>query len=90
MWTIAKIEEEDYGCEERLPGEPRMLLITLESEDGAEIRFEAAENWIELQGLDEGDEWPEDLEDEDSDDRIAAEQAEWMEGYYRAIQELEE
>lgn len=31
-------EEADYGCEERLPGEPRMLLITLESEDGAEIR----------------------------------------------------
>jgi hypothetical protein len=30
MWTIAKIEEADYGCEERLPGEPRMLLITLE------------------------------------------------------------
>jgi hypothetical protein len=89
MWTITKIEEADYGCEERLPGEPRMLLITLESEDGAEVRFEAAENWVEMQGLDEGDEWPEDL-GEDSDDRMAAEQAEWMEGYYRAIQELEE
>jgi hypothetical protein len=69
MWTIAKIEEADYGCEERLPGEPRMLLITLESEDGAAIQFEAAENWIEMQGLDEGDEWLEDLEDEDSDER---------------------
>jgi hypothetical protein len=34
MWTIARIEEADYGCEERLPGEPLMLLITLESEDG--------------------------------------------------------
>jgi hypothetical protein len=49
MWTIAKIEEVDYGCEERLPGEPRMLLITLESEDGATFQFEAAENWIEMQ-----------------------------------------
>jgi hypothetical protein len=64
MWTIVKIEEADYGGEERLPGEPRMLLITLESEDEAEIRFEATENWIEMQGLDEGDEWPEDLGDE--------------------------
>jgi hypothetical protein len=90
MWTIVKIEEADYGCEERLPGEPHMLLITLESEDGAAIHFEAAENWIELQGLDEGDEWPENLDDEDSDNRMAAEQTEWMEGYYRAIQELEE
>jgi hypothetical protein len=89
MMTIAKIEEADYGCEERLPGELRMLLITLESEDGAAIQFEAAENWVEMQGLDEGDEWPEDV-DEDSDDQMAAEQAEWMEGYYRAIQELEE
>jgi hypothetical protein len=79
MWTIAKIEEADYGCEKRLPGEPRMLLITLESEDGAAIQFEAAENWIEIQGLDEGDEWPEDLEDEEFDDQMAAEQAEWME-----------
>jgi hypothetical protein len=43
-----------------------------------------------MQGLEEGDEWPEDVEDEDSDDQMAAGQAEWMEGYYRAIQELEE
>jgi hypothetical protein len=89
MWTITKIEEADYGCEERLPGEPRMLLITLESEDGAEVRFEAAENWVEMQALDEGNEWPEEIEDEDPNDRMAAEQADWMEGYYRAIQELE-
>jgi hypothetical protein len=90
MWTIARIDEADYGCEERLPGEPLMLLITLESEDGAVIQFEAAENWIEMQGLEEGDEWPEDLEDQDPDDRKAKDQAAWMEGYYRALQELEE
>jgi hypothetical protein len=70
MWTIAKIEEADYGCEERLLGEPRMLLITLESEDGVAIQFEAAENWMEMQGLDEGDEWPEDLDgDREIDNR---------------------
>jgi hypothetical protein len=90
MWTIARIDEADYGCEERLSGEPLMLLITLESEDGAVIQFEAAENWIEMQGLDEGDEWPEDLDTEDPDDMKAAGQAEWMEGYYRAIQKMEE
>jgi hypothetical protein len=56
-----------------------MRLNTLESEDGAVIQLEAAENWIEMQGLDEGDEWPEDLEDEDSDDRMAAGQAELQE-----------
>ena len=22
MWTIARIDDTDYGCEERMPGEP--------------------------------------------------------------------
>ena len=67
MWTISRIDEADYGCEERLTEEPLMLLITLESEDGEVIQFEVAENWIEMQGLNEGDEWPEDIEAEDEE-----------------------
>lgn len=63
MWTIARIDEADYGCEERLPGEALMLLVTLKNEDGEVIRFEVAEKWIEMQGLDEGDEWPEEMGD---------------------------
>ena len=90
MWTIARIDEADYGCEERLPGEPLMLLITLESENGEVIQFEAAENWIEMQGLDEGDEWPEDIEAVDVDDEKGAIKNEWMDNYYKAIQEMEE
>ena len=90
MWTIARIDEADYGCEERLPGEPLMLLITLESENGEVIQFEVAENWIEMQGLDEGDEWPEDIESEDPENENAVMQNEWMENYYRALQEMEE
>ena len=85
MWTITRIEEADYGCEERMPGEPLMVLVTLTNEFGEVIRFEAAENWIELQGLDEGDEWPEDIEGEDS-----SRQDEWMENYYRAVEEMED
>ena len=90
MWTISRIDEADYGCEERLPGEPLMLLITLENEAEEVIQFEVAENWIEVQGLDEGDEWPEDIDTEDPDSTKAKEQAEWMENYYNALQELEE
>ena len=89
MWTIARIDEADYGCEERLPGEPLMLLITLENEVGEMVRFEVPENFIEMQGLDEGDEWPEDI-DNDADaviDRITR-QSEWMDKYYRAIEEF--
>lgn len=85
MWTISRIEEADYGCEERMPGEPLMVLVTLTNEFGEVIRFEAAENRIELQGLDEGDEWPEDIEGEDS-----SRQDEWMENYYRAVEEMED
>lgn len=90
MWTISRIDEADYGCEERLPGEPLMLLITLENEAAEVIRFEVAENWIEMQGLDEGDEWPEDIEAEDEEAVNAENQARWMENYYRALQEMEE
>ena len=90
MWTISRIDEADYGCEERLPGEPLMLLITLENEAEEVIQFEVAENWIEMQGLDEGDEWPEDIEGEDEEAVNAENQARWMENYYRALQEMEE
>mgnify|MGYP006967152754 FL=1 len=90
MWTISRIDEADYGCEERLPGEPLMLLITLENEAKEVIQFEVAENWIEVQGLDEGDEWPEDIETEDEEAVNAENQARWMENYYRALQEMEE
>lgn len=89
MWTITRIDEADYGCEERLPGEPLMLLITLENEEGTILRFEIAENWIELQGLDVGDEWPEDIEAEDPENQKAENQSAWMEYYYRAVQEMD-
>lgn len=34
--------------------------ITLESDDGRECQFEVSEDWLMDQGIDEGDEWPED------------------------------
>ncbi len=61
MWTIQRIDEVDYGCEERLPGEPLMALVTLENEIGEIISFEMPDNWLLMQGLNEGDEWPEEI-----------------------------
>ena len=61
MWTIQRIDEVDYGCEERLPGEPLMALVTLENEIGEIIFFEMPDNWLLMQGLNEGDEWPEEI-----------------------------
>ena len=90
MWTIQQISEADYGCEERLPGEPLMVLVTLESDIGEILQFEMPDNWLLMQGLDEGDEWPEDIDAEAPDSAQAQKQAEWMENYYNALQELEE
>lgn len=59
MKIIKRIEEADYGCEERLPGEPLKVLVTLLDEYGVSTKLEVVENWLEIQGLNEGDAWPE-------------------------------
>ncbi len=89
MWTIQRIDEVDYGCEERLPGEPLMALVTLENEIGELLSFEMPDNWLRIQELNEGDEWPEEITEENPETLKAKEQAEWMEHYYHALQELE-
>lgn len=62
MWYVSRIEEADYGCEERMPGEPLMALVILESNDGRECRLEVSEDWLLRQGIEEGDAWPEDID----------------------------
>ncbi len=90
MWTIKRIDEADFGCEERLPGEPLMVLVSLESDDGRVIQFETADNWLTVQELSEGDDWPEDIEMPDAADERTARQNQWMENYFEALEELEQ
>lgn len=90
MWTVLRIDEADYGCEERLPGEPLMALVTIESDDGRQCRFECADNWLVLQEINEGDEWPEDIEAIDAESERLDNMSEWMNNYYEAIEELED
>lgn len=89
MWYVKSITEADYGCEERMPGEPVMALVTLESEDGRVSRFEVAEDWLLHQGIDEGDEWPEDIDEPDVVAEKAHKISEWMGNYMAALEELE-
>ena len=91
MWTITSIEETDYGCEERMPGEPLMVLVTLENDFGREISFECADNWLLAQELDEGDEWPEELvqSDDEAIEKINRQSA-WMDNYLDALDEMDE
>lgn len=58
MWKVMRIMEADFGCEERAEDEPLMVLVTLESEDGRTLQFEVSDAWLTAQGIDEGDEWP--------------------------------
>ena len=59
MWTIVRIDEADYGCEERLPDEPLKVRITVKNEEGNKRVFECPEELIVSSGLNEGDEWTE-------------------------------
>lgn len=90
MWTITNISEADYGCEERLPGEPLLVLVTIENDDGRVCMFECAEDYLIKQELDEGDEWPEDIEAIDSEGERFDRMSDWMENYYQALEEMEE
>lgn len=90
IWIIKRIDEADFGCEERLPGEPLMTLVTLESDEGDNIQLEVADNWLIAMGLDEGDEWPEELvEQTKKEEDSILKQAEWMENYLDAASEIE-
>ena len=90
MWIIKRIDEADFGCEERLPGEPLMVLVTIESDGGENSQFEVADKWLDMMGLDEGDEWPEELINQaNEDEEKILRQSEWMDNFLDAIEEME-
>lgn len=92
MWTVTEIAEADFGCEDRLPGQPLLVLVTIENEYGDIRHFECADEWLVMQEIDEGDEWPEDVEEMDMTNVVnisAVEMQNWMEKYSEALEELE-
>ena len=62
-WTVKRIQEDDYGCEERPAGAKAHVLVTLVSEDGQERIIRAEDDWLYAKGIDEGDRWPEEAAD---------------------------
>lgn len=90
MWIIKRIDEADYGCEERLPGEPLMVSVLLENEYLETARLEVADQWLTMQELDEGDEWPDEIDAPGEKlDRVAAQNA-WLESFLEDMEQLEE
>lgn len=90
MWYVCRIEEADYGCEERMPGEPLLALVTLESDDGRECQFEVSEDWLSNQGIEEGDEWSDDIDGADKGSEKAINMSVWMDNYMDALREMDE
>ena len=90
MWFVSKIAEADYGCEERMPGEPLKTLVVLESDDGIVCQFEVADEWLINQGIEEGNEWPEDIDKADTLAEQISIQNECMNRYYESLAQLEE
>ena len=60
-WTVKRIQEDDYGCEERLEDAKVKVLVTLVDESGQERLIRVEEEWLYANGIDEGDGWPESL-----------------------------
>lgn len=89
MWTVVRIDEDDYGCEERMPGEPLMALVTVQSDDGRMEQVRMAEEWLQSQEIDEGDEWPEDIDEASMGLLRAESQMKFMDQYLEAIEEME-
>lgn len=90
MWIIKRIDEADFGCEERLPGEPLMALVLLENEYLETARIEVAEQWLTMQELDEGDEWPEEIDVTDDKLSSVMKQNAWMDSYLEAVEEMDD
>ena len=55
MWTIARIDEADYGCEERPDDYIAMDKLILRDENGQEIYMEVSDGELYDKGINEGD-----------------------------------
>jgi hypothetical protein len=58
-WTVKRIQESDYGCEERSAEERNQVIVTLVDEDGLTRQLTADDDWLYTMGIDEGSLWPE-------------------------------
>ena len=67
-WTVKRIQEDDYGCEERPEDAKVKVLVTLVDESGRERLLRVEDDWLYANGIDEGSRWPESL----SEDQIVS------------------
>ena len=52
--TVKRIQEDDYGCEERVENAKVKVLVTLVDENGQERMIRVEDEWLYANGIDEG------------------------------------
>ena len=65
-WTVRRIQESDYGCEERTEEERNRVIVTLEDGEGLIRQLTADDGWLYAMGIDEGSVWPEEERPEET------------------------
>lgn len=60
-WRVKRIQEDDYGCEERPENKKVKVLVTLADENGQERILRVEDDWLYQHGIDEGDLFPYDV-----------------------------
>lgn len=58
-WIVKRIQEDDFGCEERPDDAKVKVLVTLADENGQERLIHVEDDWLYANGIDEGSSWPE-------------------------------
>ena len=59
-WIVKRIQEDDFGCEERPDDAKVKVLVTLADENGQERLVRVEDEWLYENGIDEGSSWPSD------------------------------
>ena len=60
-WKVKRIQEDDYGCEERQKMEKTKVIVTLVNNNGKARQIRVEDDWLYTKGINEGDLWPDPL-----------------------------
>ena len=58
-WIVKRIQEADFGCEERPEGEKTKVIVTLADIAGRQKELLVEDDWLYEKGIGEGCSWPE-------------------------------
>lgn len=57
MFTVSRIFDDDYGCEERDPNSPKMAIVYLKDDDGNVKELKVSDDFLVENGIEEGSVW---------------------------------